>query len=673
MKRNFALCYTTSAVALLAAVATGCSADTQQGSGSEPVSSQSSASSVNDNSSGGSLGSGFDVQRQVFLGDCVTGTLELIDPGEGTLGLTRELTQEDLSKQTIDVKVGGSARIGAFNINAEAQFKIETPHNNYTDTAVFAVTTAKRRYRLKNPTPTAAALAEKSRAGSESVKNFCGTEFVHSVELGTNLEVAITFTFANEQVKSDFNAKVHLDYAAIFSLDGAVHTAYEDFRDSVSVSITAYQRGGTPARLAEILGHTATAGATSAEGAPSTGIASLECSVTDLKKCTEALQNIAEYARKSFVQQVTGTVDAANGGVISALPPGYGIVNYETKNYRDVGLGALIEEDSPLLKASIALARTRVYDRFIELSQDRRRLDKLLKGDAFRLTEEEQTKFKRAAAKVDAQLAEIEPVGKDCFIDFSKCEVTVNTLLNKFDNDEAYTYASKSLVKPLGFYEYCMSSKKTPALLNTLNAVATYLGRPDGTCDAKAAKFENITVLDLPGTDALKLSDIRPLASGYKLRTIRMPGHTITDIDPIMGLPNLQVLDLHDNTVTGIELIGQMKELTKLNLSYNNVKELHPLEDLSKIEELRIQGNPILDLEYYKAPQTLRVSILNENDVCRFERDAVRHSHETSDELVDAYEKKNWAPVYNVAGDRTSGIATWTVCKAVAASLPAAT
>jgi hypothetical protein len=649
-------------VAALCAFATvGCAGTTDQAELESSAASE-SAITVPAGAGAASLGSGYDIEREQVLADCVTGPLEPINTGNGTIGVIRNLTQDEL-KTELDVAAGGKAAFGPFSVNAGAKFALNVANNSYSETALFTQQVAGLRYRIRDAqlTPRASGAITADPTGGK-FREMCGTDFIESTELGAKLFVAVRFDFADDSVKSDFEAHIKLDYLSLFSVEGSVKTAYERYSNSLTVTISAYQMGGNPADLGRILGGVTADGNT-------TGAAALTCSLSKLDDCKTTLVNIGRYMGTDFRNQIANTGLDQTLTDPHALPTGLARLTYETKSYKNAGLP--VDVDSPIVQAAVRVARERIFDRYQQIVRDRKRADALLNSGDFRLDAVERAAITDALVKLNRQGAEAAEVGLQCYSDALHCPQLVDPLLAKFDSDPNYYVDPSVLVKELGYFELCKSAAKTPEVTKTLNAIASYLAIDDGSCADKADEVENATVIDIAGTEALKLSDLRPLRSAKKLHFLRLPNHAVRNVGPLAKLPALESLNLRANGLASVLRLGSLAKLKELNIADNNIRDIGPLVDIKTLEVIKAQGNPIADPSVLDGLPALRVKIFNNNDICRVERDALRDAGTITDRDYTTNTRRNWAPIYNVPGSRPSGIQTWAACAAVASKLPA--
>ncbi len=197
-----------------------------------------------------------------------------------------------------------------------------------------------------------------------------GTGWVSHITYGGRLFVAVKASFASKEDKEIYGGDIKFDAGAI-SVEGGLELKSDEFKKSVSISISAMQQGGNPTSLTQVL----------PEG-------SLTCSVFDLDECANFVaQNEGEQDYFStFGKQFKNDDDAIEFSRMNVL-------NYRISSYKDT-LGdpqiklAATSSISVEAKAEIQLTRSDLESRLETDEEELREFERIEKKAGFYETDD---------------------------------------------------------------------------------------------------------------------------------------------------------------------------------------------------------------------------------------------------------------------------------------------
>jgi hypothetical protein len=150
--------------------------------------------------------------------------------------------------------------------------------------------------------------------GMANFRSVCGDQFIWQIHNGAGLFVAFQIIFNTFQDKQIFAANSNSEIlGGLFDTSSYVENIVTKYRLSGNVNLIAYQAGGNPSELAEILTQDAN------------GYYITQCALTNLPACQQVVEGIMSYSANSFANQVNIT----EGGVPeNAAPLGYTYLPY---------------------------------------------------------------------------------------------------------------------------------------------------------------------------------------------------------------------------------------------------------------------------------------------------------------------------------------------------------
>ena len=249
-----------------------------------------------------------------------------------------------------------------------------------------------------------------SKKGPEAFRTTCGDEFVQGLQMGANLFVTVKIIFSSEVEKNRFTEQTTIKYSSIFNLTDDIKLAIDRHNIHGELEVSAYQQGGTPESLSNIL-----------SGGSKKGYFTNSCTLANIDQCEKILDSIVSYARDDFSKQLK--VDS-NGNASNAYPVAQSVDEY-TKFGIKVG-PSLVSEDVRTARKNLG----KQYDLAVNVNDISQRILKAHYGQVFTLT----TRNGLSKAVSDSHdnielLTEKDHGIVVCFNDIPNCVSTSKTLL----------------------------------------------------------------------------------------------------------------------------------------------------------------------------------------------------------------------------------------------------
>lgn len=592
------------------------------------------------------LGMGYDSHLEAFNSVCAdsrfttpTDRVRYSGAPTASVQMDRSLSYQEL-KNLLDVQVSGKLNMEGLTVKSAARFASEAASSTLSTSLLFANKLGGRYVILNQPVLTPNAEKVGLTKDYNKIREQCGDQFVEQIELGAELFVAMRFDFANQDVKSAFDAEIDLNFINIFEVSGAAKVAMEKYKNTIGVTVTAYQVGGDVTALGQIF--------TDRFG-DSTGV--MRCSIDNINACIEAMQNVVNYA--TSLQPGNFRDQLKNLTYDDSSPKGAAFLKYVTKIYASGGMRELYETPPPIIAQEIVAARGRLIERYEGQARDRKRVSSFLN---MRLSNEERTRFTALDALLGRNINKMVAVGKTCYETPLSCVAAEQAMVLE-------VYSQDSLTKILDFYDYCVIKRPEWASTSTVAALRSFLGAAESApCEDLEADLKNELVIDLVGKG---ISDLRPLSGFSKLTILNLNGNSIRNLDPIARLTSLKRLNLRGNSISNIEQLKMLTNLEFLDLAHNRLVDLSLLPSLSRLKVLKLQGNVFTDSSMLN-PASYETLYLNDNQICATERSYALAHGLISDAQFTAYSRANFGPVYSVPGDHNSKLLSFVYCPAVA-------
>lgn len=310
-----------------------------------------------------SLGQGYDVQREEFVGRCVRGATEFAGNQESQLNFEHSLAEEQLHKE-LGFDVGAKVRYGLFSGGAAAQFASSSSSSEFCDVTTYSHVINLKNAKLSFPglpaglTPEglAAKGAPEGPLVGDNWPVTCGQEFVSQVTLGAKLFISIRIEFASREEKQSFAAQFSFSGPPV-EVKANLEQASKRFSKRASLTLHAFQLGGDVRKLPAVFG--------TGPGAPPI----LTASLGNPDAVLAALDAAVRYGKDDFARQI-------DPGMPLESPFGPAQLSYITSPWEELGLF----RPPPVIAAGVSEARRLLSDEFEQNARYQQRLSRILNG-----------------------------------------------------------------------------------------------------------------------------------------------------------------------------------------------------------------------------------------------------------------------------------------------------
>jgi hypothetical protein len=600
---------------------------------------------VSGSSAAALLGMGYDSHTEVFSSACAKSryngkdSVRYSGAPTANLSLDRSLSAEEL-KNILDIEASGKLMMTGMNTSGAGRFASEAAASDLSTSLVFANKISGLYAVLNEPELTDAARVVGLTNDAAQIRSQCGDHYVEQVELGAELLVSMRFDFSNRDVKSNFEAEIDLDFVNIFQVSGAAKVAMTNYKNSVGVTISALQVGGDVTALGRIF-----------QGDGSSGSQVMRCSIDNIDACIKTMENVVTYASSSDPGNFSSQLKNLQFDDTSSF--GAANLRYITKSYFSGGLRELYKSPAPILSNEIMAARNRLLERYEAQARDRKRVSSLLN---LRLSEAELQRFLELDRRLAHNIRQMVSAGQTCYEKPLACVETEAAI-------RLESYSSEEMNRTLEFYDYCLLRKTNSASSATIEALRASLDlEPETSCEDMEAELFSEAVVDLSQRG---ISDLRPLTGLNNLKVLKLSGNKIRNLETLSTFPKLEVLELRRNNISDISPLSRISTLKSLDVAYNRIVDLMPLAGLSNLKVLKAHGNAA-GMDTQPLSQKFDRVYLEDNQICALERDYAFAQGIISSIQHKAYDKSNFAPIYMIPGDRSSGLRQFVSCSRAA-------
>jgi hypothetical protein len=581
----------------------------------------------------GTLGGGWDLDREEWKGDCVTGEQAFEGQQEATVRFDKSVSESETAS-SLGFSLDAKARYGVYEGDLAADFARSASSNAYSESATYTSIYKFKNLRFDNAK--LSTVGEKAhKAGPDQFIKTCGHEFVTQTQIGARFMVNIKMEFSSAAEKQSFSANIGLKGPA-FNVRSKLESAKKSLSKSASVTVRIYQQGGNISRITSGIGSKTS---TNAQTGQKEASSLMSCSMENLNACLEVLDGAISYA--------TDTTEGANSfpnqlnfeKIDFSSPNGPATLGYITAPYADIA----VYPPDPITLADLKDSREGLFRAFEKQLGYKNRIEALQSG-AVRLSPRQNTFFEDRLANVLTDTGKIVDAGKVCYSDFDKCSDLSKVTLKEHNPN----YLEEDFdVAPESFAQWCdisrlpvyqISMKKT---VDALMAFAQLDWNTAGEDPCKQANsvLSNATSIDLEGKDLVTLEPLAPFST-------------------------LKKLNVRKNKISSLKGLEGMKELEQLNISSNSVSDLKPIEKLKKLKELVAYGNNVQPTSIPTNVQKIKTLLLDKNAVCDFGRKEALRRGLVAQAQLEQYTSLNFAPEFDIQLDTESPVHGWGLCSA---------
>ncbi|NRA64137.1 MAG: hypothetical protein HRU19_06605 [Pseudobacteriovorax sp.] len=285
------------------------------------------------------LGQAYDSRlEKVFRYPCVQGNT--IQSGTPRTDVTyhKDLSRDEIRRK-LALEIGISFGVGPVSLSPAIEFADENSSTELSSTQTVVI---RHQGLSEQLNPNMLALSNSGKQFAESYPNsvyqWCGDEFIQRIDYGASLVATLKYTYSSASDKKIIGGKIGVDagLSGFFNFVGlrfGLRNLKEKAKERTLVEVSGIQIGGQPELLSSIL--------------PSEN---LSCRLNDIEPCLKAFNEILEYAKTEFPNQLTST---------GRLVP----IQYSTLSYEDFGesLADLSPKDVSSLERDALIMKVSEY------------------------------------------------------------------------------------------------------------------------------------------------------------------------------------------------------------------------------------------------------------------------------------------------------------------------
>lgn len=336
-------------------------------------------------SNGVAIGTGYQTDKENFVGIGVTGTSTNVGVAQSTFSFSQSLSEKE-AEDELGFSVGGKARFGAYQLSAAAKFARNSISTSYSVSSVWVSDYIFPSKKLIDITKTKIGVEVFEHHWDET----CGDRYVEEIGMGAKLFFSIRVDFNSLESKNSFTSEFNLT-GPLVEAKANMAEASRRFEREAKITVSAFQVGGDVSKLTAIFGYSDTSAYRIAQ-----------FSLGDFDKCSALIQTAIAYSANTK----TGFPSQLAPGVLPGPAPLY----YNLAKYSNAGI--FPPNAYPGLSILIERARQKLSDLFEEqlsFSLITERLLDLNVGTAKR------TKLTQQQAIIERNLKEIVAASKICY------------------------------------------------------------------------------------------------------------------------------------------------------------------------------------------------------------------------------------------------------------------
>lgn len=347
-----------------------------------------------------SLGTGYQSEKELFVGTCVSGDVEEGGKQNSSFSFQQSLSLKEASAE-LGLGAGGRARFGAVEVSASARFLQNATSNNYSISSVWLSDyySPVKRLKFKELSAVGKSVADNDERWAQT----CGDEFIAEVERGAKLFFSIRIDFTSQERREQFEAQFHVS-GPLASAEGDLKKATREFSRDATVTVSGFQIGGDHSKVTAVFGDS---------DAGRKGF--VQCTLGNFDSCATVIENVIKYASDTsagFPSQIT-----------NSAVPGPAELSYRRQSYASVGK---FPKNYPGLDDAIKESRKRLHDRFEEQYNLMILASRLL---AIPMPDDKKAPVRIESSKVDNNIGAILSASNVCYNSPRECPRSVKDLV----------------------------------------------------------------------------------------------------------------------------------------------------------------------------------------------------------------------------------------------------
>lgn len=343
-------------------------------------------------------GTGYQTDKMLLTGECVTGTVIKAGSSESSFDLSQSLNQTEAS-DSLGFAMEGRARFGVVEATASARFLRNSVSDKFSLSAVWSSYYRLPAKRLTIPTLTSVGQAVKDNA--EAWHRSCGDKYVSEVRTGATLFFSIRIEFSSEEQKQEFASKFNIS-GPMFGASGSLDEASKKFSGDTKILVSGIQFGGEVSKLTGLFPN-------SEEGRSGY----VNCTLGDIEKCSTVLRSALVYAtdsKEGFPSQLQGENSSAAD------------LEYRTLPYAAAGVGPASNPEITLVAKEARKVLHNLFERYFNLQL---MANRLLESD---ISSSRKDAISKQKETLDENVSAIISASRKCYDDYSLCADLVSSL-----------------------------------------------------------------------------------------------------------------------------------------------------------------------------------------------------------------------------------------------------
>lgn len=539
----------------------------------------------------GTLGMGWDTDKQKFTGTCLKGSLVRKGKQESNLSFSQTLDQRSMQKE-LGIDGGTRFRYGEATVKASAKFLKASKSSGFSITSVYSGD-----YKFKNdilvfPNSDNGEVNEDNilsdtgklvRHDDTRWQESCGEEYVAQIERGAKLFFSIKIDFMTQEEKDLFETAFSYD-STFASVNAHLKKASKNFSKRTQITVGALQIGGDARRITELFYDNTSTTSESALGF-------VKCSFGELDKCDEVIANAIRYATKDFKDQLEAKPDAP------AYEGGPAELRYLTLPYASAGIYA---KYSSVLNGTVIKKRKELENQFDLEVKNLGAVTSILQNEAIILSKRQKDALKLEKDKLDKNIDNLITGAEICHNKIPECPDAANQAFSSMvEFDQRVT-----VIEPEIFRQYCniadspLTTKKLKASMKGMIAAAKELEPEMFQADQNAQVDEclqsdmifqrNDEINTFSGKEIYILTPLKEYTHWVDLD---FSDNKIEDLRPIASWTSLENIDLSENKIRDLEGLDNHESLTHLVISNNLLRDIKPLLSIPYLERVDARNN----------------------------------------------------------------------------------
>lgn len=574
------------------------------------------------------IGVGFDINNQAFRNSCLTGDVEYAGAQVAEVNFESSLDEDDL---IIQLNTSIKGKVNLFVASASASLKMSRflRKRDYSLNLIYSHHLTGKSALIKNIALTAQ--GQKAIASNDVgyKELLCGQEFVHKINLGASLFIAVRLDFASEEMKEEWKAKVKFKvfgFKKTKTFRGS--SGYENA--STSVSFHAVQVGGNPEKLDEVLAT----------------INKMKCTLAQIEQCYEAIDKLFDYATSDsgFPAQVSELRYDPNAY--------YPAVSYETKPYNITEFAAISDPDFLPFSLDVQGVQESVSDEYEYMANIELRARELLDSD--RLLPEERPAVQKILEDSHSNTVNLLRIRDICL------KNTEAICLASFADLALLPVDASKLSIPDRIMDRCIEADFGSSVDSDARIIQyIYDHYPINSCEDLERQKSLVKTIAL---DEKNISSIAILKHFTSIEHLSFSDNEISSLSALRFHPNLDYLNIAHNEVHDLNPLRFRNKLEFLNLASNSIESLGPINDL-RPKKIFTYSNPMKD--YGRIPDQrglYELLIMTSHEACTYELGQALQLGFIDHDDYDFYYEMGFGPTYVNPLDRSEGVDGFYFC-----------